>query len=75
MVESDGAVVPVQHGFDRAHALGSLHFAPLPELLRRWRASGGRERLRAHLARALARETSDPEALPAFDWYRAAMAT
>ncbi|MBP0466163.1 radical SAM protein [Roseomonas sp. PWR1] len=71
IVEADGTVVPVQHGFPRAHALGNLATAPLPELGARWRAAGGPARLRAHVRRALDAATADPDAMPAFDWYRA----
>ncbi len=74
IVEADGAVVPVQHGFPRAHALGNLHAAPLADLGVRWRAAGGPSRLRAHIRRALDAATADPEAMPAFDWYRALLA-
>jgi MoaA/NifB/PqqE/SkfB family radical SAM enzyme len=39
VVEPDGTVVPLQYGFTRRFALGSLHDATLPELARRWRAT------------------------------------
>jgi MoaA/NifB/PqqE/SkfB family radical SAM enzyme len=74
IIEADGTVVPIQHGFPRAHALGSLLDAPLPELGASWRARGGPARLRAHLRRAFEAATADPEALPAFDWYGAVLA-
>jgi hypothetical protein len=38
VIEADGTVSPVQHGFDRTHALGNLIEAPLPVLASRWRA-------------------------------------
>lgn len=36
VVEADGTVVPLQHGFPRHWALGSLHDAGLAELVRGW---------------------------------------
>jgi MoaA/NifB/PqqE/SkfB family radical SAM enzyme len=71
VIEPDGAVVPVQYGFPRAHALGTLHDAPLRELAARWIAAGGFERLRAHCETTVARETADRDALPAFNWFEA----
>jgi MoaA/NifB/PqqE/SkfB family radical SAM enzyme len=38
VIEADGAVVPVEHGFARSLALGNLHQAPLRELAERWLA-------------------------------------
>ncbi len=40
VVEADGQVVPLQHGFPRGHALGSLHDASLAQLAARWRDHG-----------------------------------
>jgi MoaA/NifB/PqqE/SkfB family radical SAM enzyme len=37
VVEADGTVVPVQHGFDRRFALGDLRAASLADLAERWR--------------------------------------
>jgi MoaA/NifB/PqqE/SkfB family radical SAM enzyme len=68
VVEADGTVVPMQHGFPRAHALGNLHHAPLPILAERWRADG-LDRYRSHCARIVAAATADQEALPAFNWH------
>lgn len=38
VIEPDGVVVPLQYGFPRRHALGSLREARLSELAARWRA-------------------------------------
>jgi MoaA/NifB/PqqE/SkfB family radical SAM enzyme len=68
VVEADGVVVPLQHGFPRQHALGSLLDGRLSELGRRWRLcgyAGFRERCR----RTFERCVSDPTALPAFNWF------
>ena len=75
VIEPDGAVVPVQYGFSRAHALGNLHDASLRTLAEHWIATGGFERLCAHCEAAVARETADPEALPAFNWFQALAAS
>ncbi len=63
----------MQHGFPRAHALGSLYAARLPILADRWRA-GGFARYRDYCARVASAATSDPEALPAFNWHELAAA-
>jgi MoaA/NifB/PqqE/SkfB family radical SAM enzyme len=71
VIEADGTVSPVQHGFDRALALGNLVEAPLPVLASRWRARGGPARLRARCAAAAARAIAEPHDLPAFNWHEA----
>ena len=71
VIEADGTVSPVQHGFDRAQALGNLLEAPLPALASRWRTSGGPARLRARCAAALAKALAEPQELPAFNWHEA----
>jgi MoaA/NifB/PqqE/SkfB family radical SAM enzyme len=75
VIEPDGSVVPVQYGFSRVHALGNLHDACLRTLAEHWLASGGFERLCAHCEATVARETADPEALPAFNWFEALAVT
>jgi Fe-coproporphyrin III synthase len=40
VIESDGTVVPTQHGFARRYALGNLYDAPLSDLTIRWRTEG-----------------------------------
>jgi MoaA/NifB/PqqE/SkfB family radical SAM enzyme len=71
VIEVDGTVSPVQHGFDRAHALGNLLEAPLPVLASRWRALGGPARLRARCAAAVAKAVAEPHDLPVFNWHEA----
>lgn len=67
VIEADGTVVPVQHGFAREFALGSLHSSRLSELMETWRAeSYGRFR---ELCRRVFRETTRPAELPFFNWY------
>jgi hypothetical protein len=60
-------VVPLQHGFSRAYALGNLHDARLPELARGWR----RERLPAfHRLCGQALEEHDArDGARFFNWY------
>lgn len=36
VIEADGTVVPLQHGFPREWSLGSVHEAPLGTLVQRW---------------------------------------
>lgn len=56
VVEADGSVVPLSHGFDRAWRLGSLYDAPLAELLAAFapRLPAFRERLLAPAAASVA---------------------
>ncbi|HEX5706615.1 MAG TPA: radical SAM protein [Pyrinomonadaceae bacterium] len=67
VIEPDGMVVPIQHGFAREFALGSLHAAPLSELMASWRAS--RLGPFRELCRRVFRETTTPSELPFFNWY------
>jgi sulfatase maturation enzyme AslB (radical SAM superfamily) len=78
VLEADGTLVPVQYGFSRAFALGSIHQDDLSTLAARWR----QERLPAF--RALCREAlsdlKEGSPLPFRNWYevlarRARMAT
>lgn len=70
VIESDGTVVPLQHGFPRAHALGNLHERPLRELARAWKAQGYR-RFEALCRQTFDKVTGDParESLPFVNWY------
>ncbi len=66
VIEADGTVVPIEHGFDRALALGSLLDAPLRELAPRWvaeRYAGFRQFCR----HAFSAVTADGEP-PVADW-------
>jgi len=71
VIEADGTVSPIQHGFDRTHALGNLNRAPLPALAASWRARGGPARLHARCAAAVAKAVAEPHDLPAFNWHEA----
>lgn len=74
VVETDGTVVPLQHGFPRCHALGNLNDAPLRVLAGRWRQGGGYARFRTECEATLQRVTADRDALPAFNWFEAVSA-
>jgi MoaA/NifB/PqqE/SkfB family radical SAM enzyme len=69
IIEADGVVVPIQHGFGRQYALGSLRQAPLRELAANWR----RDRYGAfrHLSRRVFEEVTVPTDLPFVNWYEA----
>lgn len=71
VVEADGTVVPLQHGFPRGHALGNLHQAPLRDLAADWRKRSGYARFRAECEAILHDVTADRDALPAFNWFEA----
>jgi MoaA/NifB/PqqE/SkfB family radical SAM enzyme len=67
VIEADGTVVPLQYGFPRQLALGSLAEASLPTLAKRWREC--RWPVFRSLCRALRDEIlSAPEAT-FFNWY------
>jgi MoaA/NifB/PqqE/SkfB family radical SAM enzyme len=67
VIEEDGLVVPLQHGFPRAHALGRLTDARLGHLAARWRRDRGRAF--RQLFRRTLRELDRPDAPPFVDWY------
>jgi MoaA/NifB/PqqE/SkfB family radical SAM enzyme len=69
VVETDGTVVPLQHGFSRAYALGNLYDASLHHLARVWRA----ERYVAFqtLCRRVFADLTATPGLPFFNWYEA----
>lgn len=72
VIEADGTVVPLQYGFPRPFALGSLHDAPLAELAQRWREE------RHGAFRTLCTRVFDkltvPVRLPYANWYEAVAA-
>jgi MoaA/NifB/PqqE/SkfB family radical SAM enzyme len=68
IIEADGTVAPIQHGFPRRFTLGNLHAQPLQSLARHWREDGYLA-FHEHCLRAFTRATSNPEDLPAFNWY------
>lgn len=69
VIEADGTVVPLQHGFPRSFALGDLHEARLSELAARWRDE------RYHVFQGLCTEVFDelstPARRPYTNWYEA----
>jgi MoaA/NifB/PqqE/SkfB family radical SAM enzyme len=71
IIEADGTVVPMQHGFDRNYALGNLNEASLGELTKHWR----QERYPAfrELCQHVYQELTAPADLPIMDWYETLM--
>jgi MoaA/NifB/PqqE/SkfB family radical SAM enzyme len=68
VVEADGTVVPLQHGFTRALALGSLLDHSLAQLAEAWRATRYPDLVEVCQRTLANRGRSD---LPFFNWYRA----
>ncbi len=66
VIEADGLVVPIEHGFARPLALGNLHEAPLRELAPRWLA----ERYPAfrRLCRRAFESATEAGGAPVADW-------
>lgn len=67
VIETDGSVVPLQHGFGRAFQLGNLHHEPLATMALRWRHESYalfRTLCRRTLAERLARN-----GWPLINWY------
>jgi MoaA/NifB/PqqE/SkfB family radical SAM enzyme len=69
VIEADGTVAPLEHGFPRSLALGNLHAAPLRELAPRWLAERYPE-FRLHCRRAFDLATTDGAA-PIVNWSEA----
>jgi MoaA/NifB/PqqE/SkfB family radical SAM enzyme len=69
IIEADGWVVPLRHGFSRCHALGNLHEAPLRRLAADWRKNGGHARFRVEREPGLRKVAADSDRLPVFDWF------
>jgi hypothetical protein len=69
VIEADGAIVPIQHGFDRSYAVGNLHDAPLHASSGRWK----RETYPAFraLCRSVFAQVTAPAPLPFLNWYDA----
>ena len=69
IIESDGTIVPLQHGFARQYALGNLHQQSLTDAAEDWR----RMRLPSFrsLCRRVFQESTVPDTLPFFNWYEA----
>jgi MoaA/NifB/PqqE/SkfB family radical SAM enzyme len=67
VIEADGCVVPVQHGFPREYALGNLNDAALRDLMARWRRDCyGMFR---NLCKDVFEELTAPAELPLANWY------
>jgi hypothetical protein len=69
IIESEGYVVPLEHGFPKQFGLGNLHVAPLRLLAERWRAN----RLEPFLdvCRQAFVDVTGPTDLGIVNWYRA----
>jgi len=66
IIEADGTVVPIEHGFDRSFSLGNLRDARLRELATHWLANGY-VRFRDLCGRAFAAVTAEDRP-PLADW-------
>jgi MoaA/NifB/PqqE/SkfB family radical SAM enzyme len=67
VIEPDGTVVPLAHGFSRQYALGNLHCGPLHELAVKWRRDVYSE---FHsLAGRVFEEITTSSELRYFNWY------
>ncbi|MBD2616096.1 MAG: radical SAM/SPASM domain-containing protein [Nostoc sp. ZfuVER08] len=71
IIEADGTVVPVQHGFDRNYALGNLNQASLSELATHWTEE--RYPCFRELCRRVYQQLTAPADLPIIDWYETLM--
>jgi MoaA/NifB/PqqE/SkfB family radical SAM enzyme len=69
IVEADGTVVPIQHGFGRAYALGNVHDHTFRELAAQWLAEGY-PAFRC-LCQSVFQSETQPAELPMFNWYEA----
>jgi MoaA/NifB/PqqE/SkfB family radical SAM enzyme len=69
IIEADGTVVPVQHGFSRKYALGNLQQAPLRELAARWKQE--RYQPFRDLCRRVFEGITTADGLPLTNWYDA----
>jgi MoaA/NifB/PqqE/SkfB family radical SAM enzyme len=67
ILEADGTLVPLGHGFPRAFALGNLRDASFSELIRVWRAT--REVEFRRICRGVWEETREPAEWPFINWY------
>ncbi|WP_036483946.1 radical SAM protein [Myxosarcina sp. GI1] len=68
IIETDGTVVPLQHGMARKYALGNLKQTALPQLARQWQ----KQKYRAfrQLCQQVEQELMLPAELPIKNWYR-----
>jgi MoaA/NifB/PqqE/SkfB family radical SAM enzyme len=69
ILEADGTLVPLGHGFPRAFALGNLCASSFGELVRDWRTT--RELEFRSLCRKIWEEAREPAEWPFLNWYSA----
>jgi MoaA/NifB/PqqE/SkfB family radical SAM enzyme len=67
ILEADGTLVPLGHGFPRAFALGNLRDASFSELIRGWRAN--REIEFRRICQGIWEEACEPAEWPFINWY------
>ncbi|GGC54484.1 hypothetical protein GCM10011504_36080 [Siccirubricoccus deserti] len=67
VIETDGTVVPLAHGFARGHAIGTLGNMALSAMADHWISSGGAGRFQA-LLRRVAGQAFAPGAPPLLSW-------
>ncbi len=67
VIESDGTVVPLQHGFPRQYALGNLYTHSLRTLSEHWRQDGYEPFRR--LCRQTFEKVAGSDELPFVNWY------
>jgi hypothetical protein len=67
ILEADGTLVPLGHGFPRAFALGNLRTSPFPELIQNWRDT--REGEFRSVCREVWQEARAPAEWPFINWY------
>jgi MoaA/NifB/PqqE/SkfB family radical SAM enzyme len=69
IIEADGTVVPIQHGFSREYALGNLREKRLRQLTTSWRQNIYPSFLK--LCQNVFDATTSPSDIPIIDWYNA----
>ena len=69
VIEPDGEVVPIQHGFARRYTLGNLHGTRLRDMATEWRRARYQEF--RDLCRSVFSDVTKPKPLPFFNWYEA----
>jgi MoaA/NifB/PqqE/SkfB family radical SAM enzyme len=69
IIEADGTVVPIQHGFSRDYAFGNLQEASLTEMFKRWYQVRYPSFLQ--LCQRVYEDLITPRELPIVDWYEA----
>ena len=67
ILEADGTLVPLGHGFPRAFALGNLRTSPFSELIQNWRDT--RECEFRSVCREVWQEARAPAEWPFINWY------